>query len=549
MPWEITSSEGKDYYFNTDTGTVSWDYPQDLLDTDGDYVWVAHEEDVFVPGKVLSIEEDESILVELEGGYTMYTSALRVAEAIPSMSSLLRLPHDLVEMDVINEPSVLYTLRHRYARNEIYTSLGDILVIINPFKSVPTPSYKSYMDASNGSEKAGLPPHPFAIAADAYSKVLLKHTNQTILIGGESGSGKTETTKACLRFLSLVAGAGQGADVEGEVMAANPILEAFGNAKTIRNDNSSRFGKFMELTYSPMGCIMRSSTTNYLLEKCRVHRQGTGERSFHIFYQLCRAVQYTLEAHAYSDGDGVEHLSPMAVYVSSLQGGGPGQVKPHHSVLDDPAFLGSLSLGPPERFDYLSQSGCVDIVGVDDVRGFIETEAAAVKLGFQEQSVRSLLTLCAAVLHLGNISFQDTTTADGVEHCEIINDDKCRQALRAASSLLVVAEQSLVQGLSSRTISIRGELTTVRLTASQSMESRDAFCKSLYSNAFDWIVRNVNVTFSHSPPTAGWRKSSVASPAKENFIGILDIFGFEIFDSNSLEQVMWCDLAAECDKQ
>ncbi|CAE7662687.1 myoI, partial [Symbiodinium microadriaticum] len=300
----------------------------------------------------------------------------------------------------------------------------------------------------------------------------------------------------------------------------------------------------MELTYSSTGFILRSSTTNFLLEKCRVHRQGTGERSFHIFYQLCRAAEYATNALASSYDDNGEPLSPMVSYASTLdsqadgQREGGGEAKGHCSVLDDADFLRSLSLGPPEQFDYLSQSGCVNITGLDDVRGLIATESAASTLGLGEQSVRSLFALCAAVLHLGNICFRDTNTADGMEYCEVMDDDKCKRALRSVSLLLGLSEQDLVQGLSSREISIRGERTTVRLTARQSLESRDALSKSLFSNAFNWIVRNVNVTFTPPVQSAARRPSiAVGAKSKENFIGILDIFGFEIFDSNSLEQL------------
>lgn len=537
MPWEISVSEGKEYYFNTETGDITWECPQELLDSDTDYIWVRHEEDVFVPCKVVEMQDDENILVELEGGQTMLVSSTGILECIPSMSSLLRLPTNLVEIDVINEPSVLYTLRKRFNRDEIYTYLGDILVIVNPFKRIPTPSYQVYMDAFRSRDDvfAKLPPHPFAVAADAFSKLLYNHKDQTILIGGESGAGKTETTKTCLRFLSLVASSTLESDVEAEIMSANPILEAFGNAKTIRNDNSSRFGKFMELTYDSCGHILRCSTTNYLLEKCRVHRQSTGERSFHVFYQLCCAAEYASRALAGPDSMSQACIGCYGSKVSESNYTMPECIQ-YQSVLDDKYFLASLRMQTADQFDYLSQSGCFNVTDLDDIASFVETEKAANTLGFSPEIVRKLFMLCAAVLHLGNIAFVDTTSPDGLEFAEICDNEKSTAALQAASLLLCLDEERLTQGLSSREISIRGERTKVRLTARQSAESRDALSKSLYSNCFDWIVGHVNPTFA-APPVATGRRAGAVRGSEENFIGILDIFGFEIFDDNSLEQV------------
>jgi myosin heavy subunit len=207
------------------------------------------------------------------------------------------------------------------------------------------------------------------------------------------------------------------------------------------------------------------------------------------------------------------------------------------SVLDDQFFLDSLRLLHANQFDYLSQSGCFNVAGLDDVASFVETERAANTLGFGQEAVRKLVTLCAAVLHIGNVSFKDTTAADGLEFAEICDDDKSTRALQAASLLLCLDEERLVQGLSSREISIRGERTKVRLTARQSAESRDALAKSMYSNCFDWIVKHVNPTFAAPLTSSGRRSAPVSTAGKENFIGILDIFGFEIFDENSLEQV------------
>jgi myosin heavy subunit len=535
MGWVTAFSNGEFLFFNTDTSEVTDNCPPELQDEDGSYLWISHDEEIYFPGK-FSIKahstslENEMISIENINGNAMSVPNSALGESIPSIRSLLKFPNDLIEMDSISPPAVYFTLRARFLQDQIYTSLGDILLIVNPFKTIPNPSMETI---SSVSSRDKLPPHPYLTAAMAYEKMRQTLSNQTILIGGESGSGKTETTKTCLSYLShlssqmtspAVTGSSaqlsevKNTHVEERIMASNPILEAFGNAKTIRNDNSSRFGKFLEIIYSPKGEIASCRTTSYLLEKCRVHRQNSGERNFHIFYQICRAVEGA---------------------ITSMNEG--RRFSEHHtrgecssSVLDDENFLSNLNLFSLDDYDILTTSGCINIEGVNDCHSFLETEAAARTLGFSTQSVQLLISTCVAILHLGNIQFVDVTDSGGTESCVIGGTDemvtqRSTASLELAAELLGIDSLTLSTALRVRKLVIRGEQTDVQLSSSQAKEARDSICKALYSNLFDWIVQNVTVTFAETnalPPPQ----------SKGTFIGILDIFGFEIFDINYFEQ-------------
>jgi myosin heavy subunit len=545
MGWVTSFSNGELLYFHSETGEVTSLCPQELLDEDGSYVWIAHDEEIFLPCKIIETN-DELLSVESLNGHLMNINSPSVGEAIPSIRSLLKLPNDLIEMDSISQPAVYYTLRARFLQDQIYTSLGDILLIVNPFKFLPNPSMETISTRVTETVTTPPPPHPYLTAARAYDEMLHSNINQTILIGGESGSGKTETTKTCLRYLSHISnhldpGSVSASPhslnhVEGRIMASNPLLEAFGNAKTIRNDNSSRFGKFLELIYSRSGVITACRTTSYLLEKCRVHRQNTGERNYHIFYQLCRAIETAIsslsEGRVFSDHVGGRDGGQTATLEGEQRG----------SVLDHESFLSKLQILSLEEFDLLTSSGCIDIEGMNDCHAFLETEAAAMTLGFTRESIQLLVSTCAAILHLGNIQFLDSINSDGAESCLIggiddFSSQRSVSSLAIAAELLEVDSNQLSTALRVRKLFIRGEQTDVQLTSSQAKEARDSICKTLYSHLFDWIVRNVTVTFTGPGSSAGALSSSTTPALQGKFIGILDIFGFEIFDVNYFEQV------------
>jgi hypothetical protein len=321
-----------------------------------------------------------------------------------------------------------------------------------------------------------MPPHPFDIADSAYKTLLEVNKDQSILVSGESGAGKTEVTKQCLMFLAEVAGS--KANIEQRVLSVNPILEAFGNAKTLRNDNSSRFGRFSEIIMDQDRRIAGAQIRSYLLEKSRVSYQQAGERNYHIFYQLCR--------------------SSLASY---------------------------YGLGGPEHYGYLAHSGCCDIKGVDDANDFNEVCSSMDSLGFTAEEKHSILSIVSGIIQLGNITFsaalikgQDGGTADGS------TIDDVNAAYGVAVSLGCDAA-TLQDALTHRTLDIMGQAPIkVPLRTDQAIENRDALAKYVYEKVFQWLVARIN-------------QSLAPSGQKSNFIGILDIFFFFFFKQNSFEQL------------
>lgn len=352
--------------------------------------------------------------------------------------------------------------------------------------------------------------------------MLRNHQDQAILISGESGAGKTETTKLCLSFFSEAAGSATG--IEQKILSANPILEAFGNAKTIRNNNSSRFGKFMNLSFEVAGgMIVGCGTTNYLLEKSRVHKQAVGERSYHIFYQICSAVA-DFQLNQSNESNTRESFRRKTLYDADSA-----------SRRSQKGDLGPLSLtGNPEDYHYLIQSGCISIPNVSDFDQFSAMENACIKLGLQKSEINDMYSVCAAILHLGNINFVDKsdTTSGG---CEIESSPKSLEALQNASKLMGLTAEEISLRLRTRELLLRGEINSIQNTATQAIEARDALSKMLYKRCFDWLVERTNLAMIDKQ-----LNDQIAGPGKKgqrSHIGILDIFGFEIFDVNGFEQV------------
>ncbi|EQC28330.1 hypothetical protein SDRG_13878 [Saprolegnia diclina VS20] len=423
---------------------------------------------------------------------------------------------DLTLLVTLDEATILHALQRRFEHDEIYTSTGAILVAINPFAPMPhiydEHTKGLYIEHGNrrvhGEKLPKLPPHIYAVADTAFrdmnkdtwvdaslanSNVLdalraeasptIAVQNQSILVSGESGAGKTETTKIIMNYLASVSSAttqnGHAAErenVRNRVLESNPILEAFGNARTNRNNNSSRFGKFIRLGFAKDGTLLGASIATYLLERVRLVSQSIGERNYHIFYELLRGAS--------------------------------------------PDELAALSLTHVEDYKYLNQTQCVDRKdGVDDGDQYTKTRHAMTTIGMSDEEQRSVLALVAAVLHLGNITF---VPLDGEnEGCRISNES----ALASASCLLGVDKATLQKNLCSRDIRAGGDAITVLLSPEKAEVTRDVMAKTIYSHLFDWLVDRINVSIGYVPPT------------EERFIGVVDIFGFEIFATNSLEQL------------
>ncbi|KAA0173526.1 hypothetical protein FNF27_05021 [Cafeteria roenbergensis] len=460
---------------------------------------------------------------------------------------------DLIGLTHLHEPAILHVLCLRYASNIIYTYTGPILLAVNPFQRIDglysTELLQKYYLAgllrSQGvDEQDPLPPHVFATADAAYRSMIdasadysegdegADAMNQSVLVSGESGAGKTETAKVIMRYLSIVgremkrhhgssssmassphrkarsgAGAaaaaaassaasasspgtplspGQGAfstshmehattgaaSVEERILKSNPILETFGNARTVRNENSSRFGKFIALQFDDDGQLVGSRIQTYLLEKVRIVSQSDGERNYHAFYQLLA-------------GTPAEQLAEW----------GLGKPKDHH---------------------YTNQSSTTGLTGHSDAELREETEEALTTMGFSEEQRLGVWRTVAALLHLGNVTFQ------GDEEAEV--DPATAESAERAAALLGVSEPDLAKVLTHKRLEVGGKTMFKCLTPADATTARDALCKQVYGRLFEWLVARVNDSIRHDDDTS-------------SFIGVLDIFGFESFLVNSFEQL------------
>eukprot|EP01101_Sappina_pedata_P000699 TRINITY_DN10891_c0_g1_i2.p1 TRINITY_DN10891_c0_g1~~TRINITY_DN10891_c0_g1_i2.p1 ORF type:complete len:1456 (-),score=681.29 TRINITY_DN10891_c0_g1_i2:96-4436(-) len=476
---ELKTADGLEYYHNEDTGETTWDKPAELLSGDevvsGDWSWIPHPDSGFIIGRVKHEYKDGTRIIEQPNGPDVEVKLTKTDKIFPGVNfaSLKRLPHDLVQMENVNDATIQHNLKGRAHKDIIYTSVGDILISINPYKMLPLYTTSVMQEYWEGNREK-LPPHPFTIAGDCYRKLFDDKQNQSVIISGESGAGKTEATKVVLQFLAEIAGSSSG--VEQRMLSANPILEGFGNAKTIRNNNSSRFGKLMEIFFDPKSRISGCGIINYLLEKSRVTKQAGNERNFHVFYQL-------------------------------IKGASPQQRQ-------------RLQLADAEEYDYLNQSGCTDIPGVDDAADLHESMEAMDSLGFSPSDKEGTFDLVAAVLHLGALRFVEDGQGSKVENADI---------LELAANLLQVPTFLLQQELTARQFqgsANRSTTYTIPLTPEQASDGRDALAQTIYGNLFNWLVVKINQSL-----------ASVDGDTTARTIGVLDIFGFEIFEKNSFEQL------------
>eukprot|EP00455_Lapot_gusevi_P019546 TRINITY_DN2088_c0_g1_i2.p1 TRINITY_DN2088_c0_g1~~TRINITY_DN2088_c0_g1_i2.p1 ORF type:complete len:303 (+),score=98.18 TRINITY_DN2088_c0_g1_i2:88-996(+) len=269
---------------------------------------------------------------------------------------------DLVMIDEVKDTKVLENLKTRYAADQIYTNIGPVLIAINPFKNIAHNYTEAKIREYKGKNFFELPPHIFALADDTYHKMMSYKENQCIIITGESGSGKTESSKLIMQYISAVSGKGaEVTAVKERMLSSNPVLEAFGNAKTVNNNNSSRFGKYMEILFDVAGDPIGGRVTNYLLEKSRVVGPSVGERNFHIFYQLCTSA---------TNSDRERYL---------IQG--------------------------PDYYCYLNQTNFFSVDGIDDRADIQATMNAFTTLGMTEVERDDVYRVLSTVLWLGNVTF------------------------------------------------------------------------------------------------------------------------------------------------
>ncbi|CAI5719097.1 unnamed protein product [Peronospora destructor] len=386
---------------------------------------------------------------------------------------------DLTKLVHLHEPAILQVLRRRFFHGEVYTSTGQILVAMNPFRRLALYSddikeqyYKLGGDVE--ADKSTLSPHVYSVADQAFRTMLVPRTSdkkidQTILVSGESGAGKTETTKLIMNYLAYVSTkrtrrAMQSSNLDqptihDRVLESNPILEAFGNARTTRNNNSSRFGKFIKLGFTSSGEMLGASISTYLLERVRLVSQGKGERNYHVFYEMC-------------DGS-------------------------------SPSERQELALQDVHEYAYLSQSKCYErLDGVVDAESYRVTRRAMSSIGMSSDE---------------QLNKDDASVVDMSE---------CGNSVQAICSLLGVEEDVLRSTLCTKQIKAGAESITTRLPVAQALSTRDSVVKTLYSNLFNWLVGRINQSIEYKEEAGG-----------NQFIGVVDIFGFEIFEQNRLEQL------------
>ncbi|XP_022717027.1 LOW QUALITY PROTEIN: myosin-2 [Durio zibethinus] len=427
-------------------------------------VWCRQSNGVWGFGTIQSTSGEESF-VSLANGNVVKVST---RELLPANPEILEGVNDLMQLSYLNEPSVLHNLKYRYSCDMIYSKAGPVLIAVNPFKDVQIYG-KDFVTTYR--QKATDSPHVFAIADTAYNEMMNDGVNQSIIISGESGAGKTETAKFAMQYLAALGGGNGGK--ECEILQTNYILEAFGNAKTSKNDNSSRFGKLIEIHFTAVGKICGAKIQTFLLEKSRVVQLATGERSYHIFYQLCAGAPPTLRER--------------------------------------------LNLKMANEYNYLAQSDCLVINGVDDAQKFHKLMEALDIVQICKEEQEQAFAMLAAVLWLGNISFQ---VIDNENHVEASADE----ALTIAARLMGCAPHELMQALSTHRIRVGKDSIAKKLTLQQAIDTRDALAKFIYASLFDWLVEQIN------------KSLEVGKQHTGRSISILDIYGFESFKKNSFEQ-------------
>ncbi|XP_050924994.1 unconventional myosin-Vb [Lates calcarifer] len=440
-------------------------------------VWIPDPEDVWRAAEISrDYKEGEPVLhLKLEDETPLEYPIGPKSNPLPFLRNpdILVGENDLTALSYLHEPAVLHNLRVRFLEsNHIYTYCGIVLVAINPYEQLQIYG-EEVINAYSGQNMGDMDPHIFAVAEEAYKQMARDERNQSIIVSGESGAGKTVSAKYAMRFFATVGGSANDTNVEEKVLASSPIMEAIGNAKTTRNDNSSRFGKYIQIGFSRHYHIIGANMRTYLLEKSRVVFQAEDERNYHIFYQLCASASL-------------------------------------------PEFK-DLSLTTAEDFTYTSLGENIFIEGVNDAEDFEKTREAFTLLGIKESSQINIFRVIASILHLGNIEI--CPERDG-ESCHVSRDDL---HLKHFCRLLGVELQQMEHWLCHRKLATASETYVKTMSSKQAANARDALAKHIYARMFDWIVEHINMSLQ-------------TSSKQHSFIGVLDIYGFETFELNSFEQ-------------
>ncbi|XP_056590353.1 myosin, heavy chain 7B, cardiac muscle, beta a isoform X2 [Triplophysa dalaica] len=436
-------------------------------------VWIPDDKEAYIEAEIKEIDGDKT-MVETSDGRCLTVKQDDIQQMNPPKFDMME---DIAMLTHLNEASVLSNLGRRYSSWMIYTYSGLFCVTMNPYKWLPV--YTSPVVAAyKGKRRSEVPPHIYSIADNAYNDMLRNRENQSMLITGESGAGKTVNTKRVIQYFAIVAALGEaqtkkGGTLEDQIIEANPAMEAFGNAKTVRNDNSSRFGKFIRIHFGATGKLASSDIDIYLLEKSRVIFQQPGERSYHIYYQIM------------------------------------SQKKPE--LLD-------MLLVSSNPFDYhFCSQGVTTVESMDDGQELMATDHAMDILGFTPEEKYGCYKIVGAIMHFGNMKFkqkqrEEQAEADGTESAD------------KASYLMGVSSADLIKGLLHPRVKVGNEYVVKGQNVDQVTYSVGALAKATYDRMFKWLVGRINRTLYTVLP-------------RQFFIGVLDIAGFEIFDLNSFEQL------------
>uniref|UniRef100_A0AAR2JVK7 Unconventional myosin-Va n=1 Tax=Pygocentrus nattereri TaxID=42514 RepID=A0AAR2JVK7_PYGNA len=439
-------------------------------------VWIPDSEEVWRSAELTKdYKQGDTVLhLQLEDGTDLEHKLDPKTKNLPHLRNpdILVGENDLTALSYLHEPAVLHNLKVRFIDSKlIYTYCGIVLVAINPYETLPIYG-TDIINAYSGQNMGDMDPHIFAVAEEAYKQMARDERNQSIIVSGESGAGKTVSAKYAMRYFATVSGSASEANVEEKVLASNPIMEAIGNAKTTRNDNSSRFGKYIEIGFDKKYHIIGANMRTYLLEKSRVVFQADEERNYHVFYQLCAS----------------SHV---------------------------PEFK-ALKLGSADVFHYTKQGRNPVIDGVDDAKEMSTTRNAFTLLGINESYQMGLFQVLAAILHLGNVDVKDRD-ADS----SIIPPNNSH--LMVFCELMGVAYQDMSHWLCHKKLKTAAETYIKPIPKLQAINARDALAKHIYAKLFNWIVDHVN-------------KALHSTVKQHSFIGVLDIYGFETFEINSFEQ-------------
>ncbi|XP_049508842.1 unconventional myosin-VI isoform X3 [Panthera uncia] len=468
---------------------------------DGKPVWAPHPTDGFQMGNIVDIGPDSLTIEPLNQKGKTFLALIN--QVFPAEEDSKKDVEDNCSLMYLNEATLLHNIKVRYSKDRIYTYVANILIAVNPYFDIPkiysSETIKSYQGKSLGT----MPPHVFAIADKAFRDMKVLKMSQSIIVSGESGAGKTENTKFVLRYLTESYGTGQ--DIDDRIVEANPLLEAFGNAKTVRNNNSSRFGKFVEIHFNEKSSVVGGFVSHYLLEKSRICVQGKEERNYHIFYRLCAGASEDIREKLHLNSpDNFRYLNR-------------GCTRYFANKETDKQILQNRK--SPE---YLKAGSLKDPL-LDDHGDFIRMCTAMKKIGLDDEEKLDLFRVVAGVLHLGNIDFEEAGSTSG--GCNLKN--KSNQALEYCAELLGLDQDDLRVSLTTRVMlttagGTKGTVIKVPLKVEQANNARDALAKTVYSHLFDHVVNRVNQCFPFE--------------TSSYFIGVLDIAGFEYFEHNSFEQ-------------